>query len=245
MASIEAAIPIVFLHGFATNTQRTWKEPGWFDLVKEGGRRPVGIDLLGHGDADKPHDPDAYATLVDNVIAELPVDPNGESKLGFQRQLDICGYSMGAMTALEIAIRYPSLVRKLVLAGVGENVIGGGRRPNEGAVDEDTGLDDVGYRFQGMFNQPGNDPLALAALSEYRSRRTGPRIFTPETLATVQADCLIVIGDEDFVGRPEPLAELLPSVETVILPGVDHFGLPKQFGFIDAALEFLGAVPDW
>ncbi len=245
MASIEAAIPIVFLHGFATDTQRTWKEPGWFDLVKEGGRRAVGIDLLGHGDADKPHEPEAYAALVDNVIAELPVDPTGESKLGFQRQLDICGYSMGAMTALEIAIRHPNLVRKLVLAGVGENVIGGGRRPNEGEVDADTGLDDVGYRFQGMFNQPGNDPVALAALSEYRANRSGPRIFTPETLATVQAECLIVIGDEDFVGRPEPLAELLPNVETVILPGVDHFGLPKQFGFIDAALEFLGAVPDW
>jgi hypothetical protein len=29
------------------------------------------------------------------------------------------------------------------------------------------------------------------------------------------------------------------------LPGVDHFSLPKQFGFIDAALDFLDCVPSW
>ena len=45
----EAPVPVVFLHGFATSTQMTWVEPGWFDLVKEGGRRPLGYDLLGHG----------------------------------------------------------------------------------------------------------------------------------------------------------------------------------------------------
>ena len=42
----------------------TWVEPGWFDLVKEGGRRPLGYDLLGHGDADTPDDIEAYKDLV-------------------------------------------------------------------------------------------------------------------------------------------------------------------------------------
>ena len=41
------------------------------------------------------------------------------------------------------------------------------------------------------------------------------------------------------------VAELLGNVDTVVLPGVDHFSLPKQFAFIDAALEFLDAVPKW
>ena len=42
-----------------------------------------------------------------------------------------------------------------------------------------------------------------------------------------------------------PLADLLPDVEVKVLPGIDHFALPKQFGFIDAALEFLDCVPSW
>ena len=52
-------------------------------------------------------------------------------------------------------------------------------------------------------------------------------------------------GDQDFAGPPEPLADALPDATVKVLPGIDHFGLPKQFGFIDAALEFIDAVPDW
>ena len=33
--SSEPPVPVVFLHGFATSTQATWVEPGWFDLVHE------------------------------------------------------------------------------------------------------------------------------------------------------------------------------------------------------------------
>ncbi len=246
MTSVDAAIPVVFFHGFAGDSERTWREPGWFELVREGGRRPVGIDLLGHGSAPKPHEPDAYAELTDRAIAELPVDPRSESSLGFVRQIDICGYSLGARTGLEIALRHPGLVRRLVLGGVGANLVGGGRRPgSDGAVDDDLGTDELGYRFQGLIAQPGNNPEALAALSAYRAGCSDAEVFTPEALATVTAQCLIVIGDADFAGPPEPLAERLADVRTVILPGVDHFELPKNFGFIDAALEFLGAVPSW
>jgi len=244
MSAVETAIPIVFLHGFAGDTERTWREPGWFELVKEGGRRPVGIDLLGHGTAPKPRDPAAYAELTERVIAELPVDPSGESSLGFQRQIDICGYSLGARTGLEIAIRHPGLVRRLVLGAVGKNLVSTeAYRPT--AIDGDLGVDEVGYRFQGLISADGNDPEALAALLAFRSGVSDAEVFSAEALATVTAQCLIVIGDEDFAGPPDPLAERLADVRTVILGGVDHFELPKHFGFIDAALEFLGAVPSW
>lgn len=244
MPAADAAIPVVFLHGFAGDTERTWREPGWFDLVREAGRRPVGIDLLGHGAAPKPHDPAAYAELTDRVIAELPVDPHGESSLGFQRQIDICGYSLGARTGLEIAIRHPGLVRRLVLGGVGKNLVAADAyRPMAG--DGGLGTDEVGYRFQGLISDAANDPDALAALLACRAGVRDADVFTADALAEVTAQCLIVIGDSDFAGPPEPLAERLADVRTVVLAGVDHFELPKHFGFIDAALEFLDAAPTW
>ena len=67
----------------------TWVEPGWFDLVKEGGRRPLGYDLLGHGDADTPDDIEAYKDLVTPVVEQLPFTPDEG------RQIDIVGYSLG------------------------------------------------------------------------------------------------------------------------------------------------------
>ncbi|MGB1503886.1 MAG: alpha/beta fold hydrolase [Acidimicrobiales bacterium] len=231
--STEAPVPIVFLHGWATSTQMTWVEPGWFELVKEGGRRPLGYDLLGHGEADKPDEVEAYRDLVTPVVDQLPFGVDDG------RQIDIVGYSLGARTALDLTLRHPQLVRRLVLSGVGRNLIEGS------ALGDESDRAGADYRFEGLLRSAGEEAAAvLQKVGEAQSARTD-RYFTAEQLATVTQPVLLVIGSEDFAGPPEPLAELLPNVEVTILPGVDHFSLPKQFGFIDAALEFLDCVPSW
>ena len=83
------------------STQMTWVEPGWFDLVKEGGRRPLGYDLLGHGDADTPDDIEAYKDLVTPLSSSCRSPDEG-------RQIDIVGYSLGR-TALDLTLRHPQL----------------------------------------------------------------------------------------------------------------------------------------
>ena len=212
--------PVVLLHGFATSTERTWREPGWFDLLKDARRRAFGIDLLGHGEADKPTDPAAYDDLVGPVMAQFPETP-----------ADVVGYSLGARTALEIAMNHPERVNRLVLAAVGRNLV---------ATDDDALAGNALDHFESLITTPGNDADALRACIG-RERRP----FTAEQLATVHVPCLIIIGTDDFAGPPEPLAELLPDARIKTLPGIDHFGLPKQFSFIDAALEFIDAVPTW
>lgn len=214
--------PVVLLHGFATSTERTWREPGWFDLLKDARRRTFGIDLLGHGDAPKPTDPEAYDDLASPVLEQFP-----------ESAADVIAYSLGARTALQIAIEHPERVNRLVLAGVGRNLVAD---PDE----TEPRADHVATRFDSLIATPGNDADALRLCI---SRPRPP--FTAEQLASVQAPCLVVIGDEDFAGPPEPLADALSDATVKVLPGIDHFGLPKQFAFIDAALEFIDAVPDW
>lgn len=217
------APPVVLLHGFATSTERTWREPGWFDLLKDARRRAIGIDLLGHGDAARPDDPSAYDDLVTPVLAAFPDAP-----------ADVIAYSLGARTALRLAIDHPERVHRLVLAGVGRNLVAA-------ETDESTPLADHALaRFESLITAPGNDAEALRACM---ARARPP--FTDDELARVTAPCLVVIGSDDFAGPPDPLVERLPDARAVVLPGIDHFGLPKQFSFIDAALEFIDAVPDW
>ena len=60
-------------------------------------------------------------------------------------------------------------------------------------------------------------------------------------LARITCPVLVVIGDKDFAGPADELIEKLPDARLVVLRNVDHFATPKDFGFIDAALEFLGA----
>ena len=100
--------PVLLLHGFTTSAERTWREPGWIDLLKDAGREVIAPDLLGHGNAPKPHDPAAYDE-VEKLIEELL--PDGP--------VDAVGYSAGARITLVLASRAPERFGRLVVGGSG------------------------------------------------------------------------------------------------------------------------------
>jgi pimeloyl-ACP methyl ester carboxylesterase len=86
--------PVVLHHGFVANAQANWVLPGVVDALLAAGRAVVAPDARGHGASDKPHDPARYgeqlmardlATLVDVIGAD---------------EVDLVGYSMGAIVAL-------------------------------------------------------------------------------------------------------------------------------------------------
>jgi pimeloyl-ACP methyl ester carboxylesterase len=224
--------PVLLVHGFATTFETTWRHNGWVDLLADAGRTVIGVDLLGHGLAPKPHDPEAYAQLEERVLDELPDEP-----------VDAIGFSMGARTVLVLAATHPERFRRIVVAGVGANLFeadsGRGRRIRDailGTADPDDR--EAGY-FAQLADAPGVDREALAACI---SRPPGPA-FTAEFLAPVTHPVLVCLGDRDFAGPADPLVEALPDARLQTLRGVDHFATPKDFGFIDAALRFLGADP--
>ena len=67
--------PVVLVHGLGGSAATTWQSNGWMDLIADAGRPPVGIDLLGHGLADKPHDPEAYVDMHRLVLDQLGDEP--------------------------------------------------------------------------------------------------------------------------------------------------------------------------
>jgi pimeloyl-ACP methyl ester carboxylesterase len=224
--------PVLLLHGFATSFEMTWRHNGWVDLLADAGREVIGVDLLGHGDAPKPHDPEAYRDMEQRVLDELPTEP-----------VDAIGFSMGSRTLLVLAAAHPERFRRIVVSGVGATLFD--RDPSRGAFIRDAilGTSDPDDREAGYFAQlaeaPGADRAALAACM---SRPDSP-VITPEVLANVTHPVLVCLGDRDFAGPPEPLVDALPDARLKVLRGVDHFATPKDFGFIDAALGFLDAVP--
>jgi pimeloyl-ACP methyl ester carboxylesterase len=225
------APPIVLVHGLATSSARTWGETGWLDLLGDANRTVIPIDLPGHGNASKPHDPDAFSDLEGLVLDQFPDEP-----------VDAIGFSLGARILLSVAAAHPERFNKLVVAGVGTNLF---ERDDErgraiaAAVGGEVDLEDPEARhFHALADAPDVDRESLVAMMKTPRPDLGPAL-----LAGVTCPVLVVLGDQDFAGPADPLMDALPDATLVILRGVDHFATPKSFDFIDAGLDFLGASP--
>jgi len=225
-------VPVVLVHGWAGSFATTWQAPGVDALIADAGRQVIGVDLLGHGSAPKPHDPDAYVDLTTRIVEALPQDG----------PVDAVGFSLGAITLMRLAAREPHRFTRLVLAGIGDNVLerdAGRNLQIAEAVDGRGDPDDVVLqRFAAYAHENDNDPAALAACM----RRPALDPITPEMLAPITCPVLVVLGTRDGDGKGEALAAAFPNGRFVSLRGVDHFATPEAFGFIDAALRFLDAA---
>lgn len=223
--------PVLLVHGWGGSFTETWQRSGMTALIEDAGREVIGVDLLGHGSAPKPHDPAAYEDLTARILDALPDSP-----------VDAIGFSLGAITLLQLACQHPGRLQRLVVGGIGENVFRNDeeRRARliagvEGRADES---DIDAQVFANYADRPGQDAVALAAVL----KRTSSYALTPVRLAAVQIPVLVAIGDKDFAGPGDPLAQALPNSTLKVLRNVDHFATPEAFAFIDAALEFLDCV---
>lgn len=233
MTNLAAMTPaVVLVHGWGGSFLTTWQKSGFTALLEDADREVIGVDLLGHGQAPKPHDPEAYSDLAARIVDVLPDAP-----------VDAVGFSLGAVTLLRLACEKPDRFNRLVLAGIGDDVFSDSqdRVANiVAALSGDTDHEDnVARLFVQYADQPGNDRKALTALF----RRPPSPPLTTEQLAAVACPTLVVLGDRDFASPADLLAAAIPHAKLVTLKRVDHFATTEAFGFIDAALEFLDAVP--
>jgi len=224
--------PILFLHGLATTSQRTWGENGWFDLVNEAGRDYLPIDLPGHGTEYSPSE-DFNGDLVNYVNLHIapPV-------------VDGIGFSLGAQILLKTALLKPERFRKIVLSGVGDSLF---------EPDQARGLK-ISNAISGKGSVEDPETLYFSRLAEhadingsyiakYLSGHHTP--ILPRDLTSLDIPVLVVLGENDFAGPATTLMKSLPEADLVTLKGVDHFATPKDFHFLEAALDFLDAEPNW
>jgi pimeloyl-ACP methyl ester carboxylesterase len=220
--------PIALVHGFASSFAHGWEHNGWTDLLADAGRKVLRVDLPGHGESPPTTDPAAFAdvqgTLADVIAPHAPVDA--------------VGFSTGARLLLGLAAEDPGLLSKLVVIGVGDNLLRAeDREPLARALEsgDEVAAEDVGVRlFVRLARTAGNDPQALAAFL-----RRPDRPLTEDDLARVACPVLVVIGDRDFSGPADRLVGALPDAELVTLRNVDHFSAPRDFNCINRSLGFI------
>lgn len=228
--------PVVVLHhGFAASATTNFEAPGIVQAFVGAGRSVLAIDARGHGASDKPHDSAYYG---ERRMAQDLTELLGE--LGLE-QVDLFGYSMGAVVALLMAST-GAKVRRLVIGGVGEGVIEcGGLETRKVSRDDIAqalladGHGDVahpGAAFRMFAEFMGNDLKALAAQA---------RALHSDTidLAAITAPTLVLAGADDVLAvNPQRIADAMADARCATCSG-DHLGVIRQPGFAAAAVDFL------
>ena len=228
----------VLVHGFATNRAENWRRLGWYAAFERKGYRVVALDLRGHGESDKPHDPAAYAgaTMAADVVALL-------DHLDLRR-VDLMGYSMGSHLSLAIAAEHGDRVGNLILGGVGARMVSDDPSPFTGTMtmgeamradDPSTITDPTLKGFRQFAENQGEDLFALAACGEGRGER-----LNHDHLLRLRMPVLVVTGSRDEIaGDPRTLADAIPGARSVSLPACDHFSAIPHALYKAAVFDFL------
>lgn len=225
-------VPIVLVHGFASDYKLNWVGTRWQETLTGAGFRVIGLDCRGHGHSEKPHQASAYSVAIMAGDVRRLLDHLEVESAAY------VGYSMGARIGLQLVLDSPDRILRAVWGGIGD----GGAIRHAGAVaDALEGAptkDPVALRFFHFASEGrSNDLHALAAC--FRGLREAPN---PERMAAIRVPILIVIGDrDDIAGSAHDLIELIPSARLVTLAGRDHMSAVPAREFKRAAEDFLTA----
>ena len=230
-------LPVLCIHGFASSGKVNWIDTGWVETLTEAGFQAITLDNRGHGQSDKPHDPELYypGQMAEDAVALL-------DHLGIERAA-VLGYSMGARIAAFMAFAHPDRVACALFGGMGLNLINGLTDGNDIIAGlRAPALADLTHptarQFRIFADHTGSDREALAACME-----TSRQPMARADVRRIEVPVLVAVGEADtMAGLPQPLAELLPHGEAVLIPKRDHMRATGDKVFKSAALEFLGRM---
>jgi pimeloyl-ACP methyl ester carboxylesterase len=190
-------------------------------------------DLRAHGRSARPHDPSAYPpdVLAHDALALIAHLGLGEYDLG--------GYSLGARTAVRMAIR-GAKPRRLVISGMGLSGLleTGDRAEHFRGILSGLGTHERGspeWLAEAFLKTTGGDPEALMPL-------LGSFIDSSEAeLRAIRIPTLVLQGaEDDDNGSAEDLADLLPDARFVEIPG-NHMSAVTRPDLGRAIADFLAA----
>lgn len=229
--------PIVAVHGFGSNGNVNWVATGWVETLTQAGYQVIALDNRGHGASEKIYEADAYdARSMARDVANL-IDHLGLGKVA------LIGYSMGARISAFVCIQNPEKVACAIFGGLGANMPVPTLDSDEiiAALNADA-LADVthptGRQFRIFADHTKSDRKALAACMG------GSRTVVPvEDLRNIAMPVLVAVGSEDNVGGPaQPLADMLPQGEALVIERRDHMRATGDAQFKRGALDFLSRV---
>lgn len=201
--------PLVLLHGGGSTIESNY---GRILPVLAKSHQVIAVELQAHGhtpDIDRPLSFEQDADDVAALLQQLDI-----------KKADIMGFSNGATTSLQIAIRHPQLVNKLVLMAALYKR--NGTIPGFFDGFEHVTLAHMPQPLQEAYLKANPDPKGLQTMFDRDVARMKNFKDIPDAdIKAIQAPALVINGDAEVI-RAEHAMELsrtLPHAKLAILPG--------------------------
>jgi pimeloyl-ACP methyl ester carboxylesterase len=225
--------PLILLHGaYMTIDLMGPIVPG---LAKT--RQVIAPEMQAHGrtaDIDRPLTYEAMADDTAALARHLGID-----------DADVFGYSMGGATTLQLAIRHPQLVRKLVVASAG--YASDSMHPEALAMFPSITPElFAGTPIEEAYRRSAPNPDDFPTLVEkLTTLDTTPFSWPEDDIRRIKAPTLIVLGDSDGVQLQHAVQMFkllgggvmgdlsgMPRSQLAVLPGTSHY-VPPGSGLLD------------
>jgi pimeloyl-ACP methyl ester carboxylesterase len=167
----------------------------------------IAVDSRGHGRSTDANAPLSYSQMSDDmvkVLDHLKVD-----------RVDVVGSSDGGIIGLDLAMRHPERVRRLVAISANYDPGGLGYVPSVGEVPR------AGLRYWLLAPDPGRWPALYRKV--ITMWRTQPQ-YTLSDLGHIKAPTLVMAGEHDTIKREhtDQLVSAIPGSHESIIAGATH-----------------------
>src|SRR5437867_5967878 len=233
-----AGEPLIVLHGAYMNI------PTMGAIIPELAKthRVYALELQGHGRTTDIDRPITYPNLADDVAAFMDA-------VGLQKA-DVFGYSMGAMTGLQLAIRHPEKVNKLVF-GSGAYDAEGWQPEFKAFIPQMTVEMFARMPFAKEYPKLAANPAGFPELARKVIALEKEPMAWGEDVKALKTPVLIIAGDADGAalehsvamfrllagGAMGDMGKPLPASRLAVLPATSHTAVITQTDLLYALIE--------
>lgn len=218
--------PLVLLHGAWMNIDTNWAA-----VIPTLARthRVIALESQGHGRTTDRDTPITYEGMADDVAVAMEA-------LGVEKA-DIFGYSMGAGVALQLAIRHPEKVDRLVAASGGYSSKGLAAGYDEMVAQMTPDLF-IGTPLETEYKRLSPTPDHFVDFAKKMIALEAPFEWPADQVAAIKSPSLVIAGDADIVtlehtaalyrlfgGNANGDINGLTDSQLLVLPGTSHVGV--------------------
>lgn len=203
------AVPLVLIHGGGSTIQTTF---GNMIPLLSGYGKLIAVELQAHGRTSDRNAPETFEQDADDIatlLKYLNID-----------KANFFGFSNGGTTIMQVAIRHPEMVNKIIVVA--------GAYQKEGYIPgffdglKNATLDNMPASLKAAFLKVTPDKARLQTMfNKDRQRMLDFKDMSDDYLRSIKAPTLLMVADHDVV-TPEhtiKMSRLIQNAQLTILPG--------------------------